>query len=190
MLNLDATIKKFDDISYPNRPTKYSEFISDKNNIVHRNIYEDALNKLISTIILLDSLTMKQGDETVMMSVQYFKKTHKIIEVKPLEFWNSSFVIIISKRAPYTKKLYSLGPYWNWHQAKKQKSINKIKYMDEEIKDWEIIKLDYLKGKATLRSRVMEYEMDVDFDYLDENISVSDDMLLKNTFTSLARKNY
>lgn len=78
MFNLSNTIQRYDDISYPNRPTKYNEFISDKNNIVHKQLYTDALDKLILYLITSENLTVTNKDgESELMSVDYLKRHEK-----------------------------------------------------------------------------------------------------------------
>ena len=44
-------IQRYDDMLYDSRPVKFTDFISNKYNIVHRKIYLYALNKYIKSYI-------------------------------------------------------------------------------------------------------------------------------------------
>lgn len=118
---------------------------------------------------------------------KYFIKSHKIIEIKNSEYWQPSTIVIIGKRRPYRKTHIDLKPWWNWYQSKKDKVITDIKITKDILYDSELVFLDYVKGIAYMRTKLDGIEYTVDFDFLDENIAVSDDYSLKNTFTSKIR---
>ena len=44
-------IRKYDDMLYDSRPTKFGDFISNKYNVVHKELYEDALKNYIESYI-------------------------------------------------------------------------------------------------------------------------------------------
>lgn len=180
VFNLNDINKQYDDMMYESRPTKYQEFMTDKYNIVHRQLYEEALNNLIEEIIDEEELVDEEGYR---LSVKKFKQTHRCIEVKDDEYWKPSRVIIIDRNYPYKKHTYTLISKWNYHQSKNDKFVKDIK-INSDATDWEIVKFDYVKGLVTLYSRVNDEEMIVDFDYLNENIELSDEMSRKYTIAA------
>ena len=117
----------------------------------------------------------------------YFRKSHKFIEIKNKEYWLPSLVVIIGKRRPYKKVNINLTPYWNWYQAKFDKQINAIKLTKDTLYDSELVALNYVRGIATFRTKLEGIEFNVDFDFLDGGIRVSDDLSLRNTFTALSQ---
>lgn len=186
IFDLSNVNRKYDDMAYESRPVKYSEFISDKYNHVHRQMYEDALNTLIKHIIKVENIENKNGEP---MSVNEYKRLHRCVEIKNDEYWKPSKVTIIEKSFPHSKHVYDLTGFWNYHQSKTDKSVKELK-MNDDIHDWEIIKIDYIKGCVTLYSRVEDVETIVDFDYVDKNMVLSDELSLKNTISAKINNNY
>lgn len=114
---------------------------------------------------------------------EYFRSSHKIIEIKNSEYWQPSAIVIIGKKYPYNKAHINLKPWWNWYQSKSDKKISDIKITQEMINDSELVFLDYVKGIAYMKTKLDGIEYEVDFDFLDDNITVSDEYSLKDTFT-------
>ena len=52
----------------------------------------------------------------------------------------------------------------------------------ETIQNAEVVNINYVRGKATLRSKISEIEYEVDFDDLNENVQISDEMIFKPKF--------
>lgn len=141
---------------------------NDKQNI---NILLEKYNRVIKHII-------------INIFVHYFKKSHKFIEIKNNEYWKPSSVYIIGAKYPYNKYVVNLEKYWNNYQNKEIFDINKLKIIkDENILDSQIEELNYLTGKAKMYSKSADLTYEVDFDYIDENTNVDNDILLQNTFT-------
>lgn len=133
---------------------------------------------------LLDKTNVNLTETIQNTCKKYFIKSHKILEIKNSEYWQPSTIVIIGKRRPYRKAHVDLTPWWNWYQSKRNFNIKDIKITDQVLNDSELVYLDYVKGIAYMRTKLDGIEYAVDFDYLDENIVVSDEYSLKNTFTS------
>ena len=215
--------KKYNDMLYDTKPVKFSDFISNKYNIVHKQIYENAINsyikdwlyikELLSEINILNSKNDLTEEERNKLSeynsyvnihgadkkyingnivynvsnIDEFKEYSHIIEIPALEYWQPSKICIMTKfidtSSPNLRWTVDLTPYWNKYQAKEKQKIENIKLSNENFVDSEIIKFNYLTGKATLYSENTNKEYDVDFDYLDgNNNKVSADMTLSSTF--------
>lgn len=170
--------KQYNSMIYSSRPVKFDEFMTNKYNIVHKQLYDDAMDSLIEYIVQSEDLYDEYGEP---MSVSEFKRKNKCIEIKEDEYWKSPRVIIIRKQYPYKKTVYDLAAFWSYIQSKDDKNIDDIK-VNKDIKDFEITKLDYLKGQATLHSRLYDEDQTVDFDYIDDFTKVSDELELKSSF--------
>lgn len=127
---------------------------------INENIYNDIFNK----------------------ACEYYKKSHRIIELKNTEYWMPSEVLIIHNGKPFTKNKIDLTKYWNYYQKMSDFDISKLKLTNENILDSEVTYLDYIKGSAKMYSKVNDIEYEIPFKYLDENSKVSKDMQLTNTF--------
>ena len=205
--------KKYNDMLYDSKPVKFSDFMSNKYNIVHKKLYEQALNKYILEWIKVKNLSNKNyytNDEEAYLntnkedkkyafkkdnkdkifdvdSIEDFKKNSYVLEIPANEYWQPSKCCIITKfknnSSPNLRWTVDLTPYWNNYQAKENKKIENIKLTNENFNDSEIIKFNYITGKATLYSENADRKYDVDFDYLDGNTNkVSESMMLKETF--------
>ena len=113
-----------------------------------------------------------------------YKKYHKIVEIKQSEYWMPSSIFIINKISPYTKTVVDLSKYWNMIQRNEIANIDDIKISNENLKDFELVELNYVSGKAIIQSRIEDIVYEVPFKYLNENINISDDMILSNSFVS------
>lgn len=114
-----------------------------------------------------------------------YKRFHKIIEIKNLEYWMPSSVRIINKIAPYRKYNVDLKKYWNNNQSNSEYNLSEIKITkDDNMLDSEVTEINYVTGKAKMQSRSNDITYEVPFKYLDENVDVSEDMVLKKSFTT------
>ena len=84
----------------------------------------------------------------------------------------------------------SLEYWWNMYQKFEDKNINNIKISNDNLNDYVLINLNYVTGIATLRSKLTYKEIEVPFEYLDENIDIDDSMLLDHTFGALWKNKY
>ena len=110
-----------------------------------------------------------------------YKSNHKVIEIKNDEYWMPSSIIIISNVSPYTKKVESLEKYWNNIQSKDDLNVSDIKLTDYDINDAEIIDINYVSGKAQLRSKLNDMKFEVPFEYINKNLDVNEKMILNLT---------
>lgn len=141
-------------------------------------------NDKLSINILLEKYNRKIKTIITNIFIFYFKKSHKFIEIKNNEYWKPSSVYVIGAKYPYNKTVVNLEKYWNMYQNKNIFDINKLKIIkDENILDSQIEELNYLTGKAKMYSKSADLTYEVDFDYINENTNVDNDILLENTFT-------
>lgn len=154
------------------------------NDIYPSNIeinYDD-IDKLIKQYMNYESNNIMNIYKDMICSL--YKKYHKIIEIKNSEYWMPSKVRIINKISPYTKVNVDLSDYWNMIQSNDNSNIEDLMISKETILDSELIEINYVTGKAKLQSRMNDIIYEVPFKYLNENINISDDMTLSNTFLS------
>lgn len=160
---------------YETRPVKYSEFVSNKYNDIHAQLYNDALSNFLKDL--------NKKDEFLDWTEEQIETDTKIIEIKNTEYWKPSSVMIIKKIYPFTKYKYDLSEYWNNYQHKEDKKIDDLKILNEKLLAPEILNLDYIRGKAKIECRQQGVEFEVDFDYIDKDTLVSEEYSLDNTFS-------
>lgn len=111
-------------------------------------------------------------------ALSLYKDNHKVIEFKGSEYWMPSSIYLISNVLPYTKKYVDLKPYWNYVQSKEDLNISDIKLTESQIKDAELVEINYIRGTAKMYSKIEDMEFEVPFGYLNKNIEVSEDYSL------------
>lgn len=116
------------------------------------------------------------------IALSYYKKSHKIIELKRSEYWMPSSISIISNIRPYNKNIVDLSKYWNMLQSYNDINIYDIKLTNENILDAELCELNYITGMAKIRSRMNDLEYSVPFKYLSGDINVDPEMTLNGGF--------
>lgn len=180
MKNINNNINNYNNLLYNSRPVKFNEFINNQYNKIHNELYLDALNKFLSDekILKSEQFVIYNGDLDSIMN------NTKIIEIKNSEYWQPSSILVISKKYPFYQKKYDLSEYWNNFQDKSNIKISDIRMTKDDIKDPEIVFLNYVSGKAKIESRLNNITFDVDFNYIDENTMIGDDYSLSNTFTN------
>lgn len=123
-------------------------------------------------------------DEIMNIIMKYYKKSHRIIEIKNTEYWMASDIIIFNNKLPYHKTRVSLENYWNYYQKHDEYDISYIKMSKENnISDSEVSEIDYVKGKAGMHAKIANMDYNVPFKYLNERSKLSDEISLQNTFT-------
>jgi len=121
--------------------------------------------------------------------VEQYKLHHRVVEIKNNEYWQPSSIIVISDVRPYKKEIIDLDNYWNMSQGYEDLNVQDIKVTNENLNDVELIGINYINGKAKVRSRMNDLEYEVPFKYLNGDISISEDMTLNNTFINKSKTN-
>lgn len=174
-------------------PRKYLELANDIPNKVHEKLFNTAIKKLIADLDNYDLGDFKPDTENgetwedIILSIN---------EIPYSEYWFSSDVLITFKHfnldgTPTFKRFtFDLDPYWGNCYDKRETSSTDVKFDNKIPNDIEIVKYDYLRGKATVRSKLEDVEYDVDFDELNKTDIESPDISLPyDTFTNLASIN-
>lgn len=169
-----------------NNENNYCNIIYDNNGYIYVSL-EPGINYINDNVKNKLEYLIKTINENIYKDIfnkacEYYKKSHRIIELKNTEYWMPSEVIIIHNGKPFTKIRIDLTKYWNYYQKMSDFDISKLKLTNENILDSEVTYLDYIKGSAKMYSKVNNMEYEVPFKYLDENSKVSKDMQLTNTF--------
>ena len=139
---------------------------------------------MVETLNELKEINNQLKEELRLKSYKKFMINHKAIEIKNIEYWLASTVMIVSKIYPYRKNYIDLAPWWNRSIEQHDRSILSLKLTndDEGILDAEIIEINYVSGKAKLYSKSNDLTFEVPFEYLNEDNTISDSLLLTNTF--------
>ena len=181
-------------------PRKYTELANDVPNRVHKELYNAAIEKLIDD---LDNYTdvndvIKKDDK-----VNWTDLIISIIEMPYTEYWRASDVVITfryfpkpkpesnEKQVPKLKKFtFDLTPYWGNCYTKDTYNSSAVKFDKNIPNDTEIVKYDYIRGRAVVRSKLEDIEYDVDFDEINNTDVESEDVRLPfDTFTRLVNIN-
>lgn len=163
-------IKNYDKLWYNDTPVKYDDYVSNKFNDIHKQLYNDALNKL------LDDIYKEYGCQ----SIKDFLGKIKIIEIKNSEYWKPSSIIIkFTSKATHVvgddiKTIikgsiikYDLSKYWNTYQNKNyDRHIGDCNIVSENIADPEILNINYVKGEVTVESRMNDLIYKTNSDYI------------------------
>lgn len=178
-------------------PRKYTELANDVPNRVHKELYNAAIEKLI---VDLDNYTdvndVIQKDD----NVNWTDLIISIIEMPYTEYWRASDVVITfryfkrnsnDQMVPKLKKFtFDLTPYWGNCYTKDIYNSSAVKFDKNIPNDTEIVKYDYIRGRAVVRSKLEDIEYDVDFDEINNTDVESEDVRLPfDTFTRLVNIN-
>ena len=172
MISISNKIKNYNDLIYDTRPVQVSEYLSDKYNIVHKQLFNNAVETYLKT---------NNIDNGV------FYQNNKVIELKNDEYWKPSKLIILSREYEngFTKTVVDLTLYWNTELSFQNKTYKNIKFDNENINDFEITYIDYVKGKATIKSKTTDKEYKIDFDDIDSNMRISDELFMTDSWSQL-----
>ena len=177
-------------------PRKYTELANDVPNKVHKELYNAAIEKLINDLdnyIDVNEVIKKPND------ANWTDLIISMIEVPYTEYWRASdvvitfryFVEINGKQVPKLKKFtFDLTPYWGNCYTKDIYNSSDVKFDKNIPNDTEIVKYDYIRGRAVVRSKLEDIEYDVDFDEINNKDVESEDVKLPfDTFTRLVNIN-
>jgi len=167
---IDNKIVTYNDMLYKSSPVRAADYISDKYNDIHRQLYQRAVDKL------LKELNISKED---------LKINYKLVEIKQDEYFKPSKVIIKNLSYPFTATTYDLDKYWdNYEFLEEYKDLSEYWIDEESTKDAELIYIDYIKGKGKFKSKYTQKEFWVDFNYINENTRLNkDNFSLTNTFS-------
>jgi hypothetical protein len=179
---LEDKVVKYDKLDYKSGPVKVSDYISNKYDYIHNVLYLDALKGLY--IDLKQKYENTNNNNYPFLTFEDFLAKNNIIEIKKKEYFLPSVVIIRSKTFPYIEKKYSLDDYWNAYQFMKNiKKETTILYPEDIKNDAEMIYIDYVKGKAKMRSKSSGEEYWISFEFIDCDTPISlDELSLNKTF--------
>ena len=113
MISISNKIKNYNDLIYDTRPVQVSEYLSDKYNIVHKQLFNNAVETYLKT---------NNIDNGV------FYQNNKVIELKNDEYWKPSKLIILSREYEngFTKTVVDLTLYWNTELSFQNKRLDEI----------------------------------------------------------------
>ena len=178
-------------------PRKYTELANDVPNRVHKELYNAAIEKLIND---LDNYTDVNDVIKKDKDVNWTDLIISIIEMPYTEYWRASDVVITfryfkrnsnDQMIPKLKKFtFDLTPYWGNCYTKDIYNSSAVKFDKNIPNDTEIVKYDYIRGRAVVRSKLEDIEYDVDFDEINNTDVESEDVRLPfDTFTRLVNIN-
>ena len=178
-------------------PRKYTELANDVPNRVHKELYNAAIEKLIND---LDNYTDVNDVIQKDKDVNWTDLIISIIEMPYTEYWRASDVVITfryfkrnqnGQMIPKLKKFtFDLTPYWGNCYTKDIYNSSAVKFDKNIPNDTEIVKYDYIRGRAVVRSKLEDIEYDVDFDEINNTDVESEDVRLPfDTFTRLVNIN-
>ena len=179
-------------------PRKYTELANDVPNRVHKELYNAAIEKLIDD---LDNYTDVNDVIKKDKDVNWTDLIISIIEMPYTEYWRASDVVITFRYFPKSestgqmipklkKFTFDLTPYWGNCYTKDIYNSSAVKFDKNIPNDTEIVKYDYIRGRAVVRSKLEDIEYDVDFDEINNTDVESEDVRLPfDTFTRLVNIN-
>ena len=179
-------------------PRKYTELANDVPNRVHKELYNAAIEKLIDD---LDNYTDVNDVIDKPEGASWTDLIISIIEMPYTEYWRASDVVITfryfpksesnERQVPKLKKFtFDLTPYWGNCYTKDIYNSSAVKFDKNIPNDTEIVKYDYIRGRAVVRSKLEDIEYDVDFDEINNTDVESEDVRLPfDTFTRLVNIN-
>ena len=200
-LNMDvSSVNIFNRPTALHGPRKYTELANDVPNRVHKELYNAAIEKLIDD---LDNYTDVNGVIVKPEGASWTDLIISIIEMPYTEYWRASDVVITfryfpkpkpetnEKQVPKLKKFtFDLTPYWGNCYTKDTYNSSAVKFDKNIPNDTEIVKYDYIRGRAVVRSKLEDIEYDVDFDEINNTDVESEDVRLPfDTFTRLVNIN-
>lgn len=173
------------------RPQRINDIARDRNLSIHNKLYNVALERLMKDIMNYENVR-NLFDESLIESEDFDIKDHilNITEHKNITYWKPSNVTIVFKtyvndRPKFKKLSFSLADYWQSGYTDYERSAKNVMFDKNVENDLEIIKFDYIRGKATVHSKFNDITYEVDFDDLNEHdkrsieINLPSDLFIK-----------
>lgn len=143
-------------ISYRKPNITVSDILDKRQDIIHKQMYETALDKYMSY----------HG---------YDKDNYRVVEIPASYFDSPSRINIISKAFPYEHRIDSLEQFWGDYKFKERMSGMKLDN-DLTIESAEVKYIDYVSGMATLHSRYSGRTFKVPIKDLPNDVKESDEV--------------
>ena len=118
---IDDKRLKYNDLDYTASKVKVGDYVSNKMDKIHKELYESALNKYISYIC-----------EQNGTNVDEYKNSHRFVEIRANNYWEPSVIYVKDINpptigtTPFTIDKVNLSPWWNDYQY-----INDNKEIDD-----------------------------------------------------------
>lgn len=179
-MNFSTNIS-FNSVKNINKPCKYIDVVRDKTNVIHNKLFNTAMKRLMADIKNYGSVRKLFDNDFDFNNINDF-----ILSVRELPdnlYWKPSDVIIIFRtfkndKPILTKLKFDLSEYWNSSYTDYERSAKKVLFDKNVENDFEVVKYDYIRGKAIIESRLNDITYEVDFDELNENDKRSNEMSL------------
>ena len=158
---------------YSHKDITVNDVISEKNQKVHKMLYEDALNELKKFEAL---------SETYYTFTEIQDKQH---------FSNPSKVIVRNKKYPFKSKIYDLKNYWKEYKFEQEYNASNIPVDESSLSAVnEVIYKDYAKGIAILKNKMSGNVITTDLYNIDDSVPYSTQIQLNDTFSYLTKQNF
>lgn len=184
---------QFNDIFYGSGPVKAMDTVSNRYNIIHEKLYNEALEDFLNnyqwTVNQDGTMTLEEGTGGLDAPDSIWKYC-KFSEIPDSEYWQPSDVQITYMNPTSTQGLkfnqirIDLTEFWNNEYIKKNmlKDHSDLYLRDDTLRDAQIVYTDYVRGKVVMKSRYTGEEFEVDFDYVNGNTRISPEATLEDTF--------
>lgn len=172
---------KYNKTEYYNGPASVSEVVSNKYDIIHKNLFNDALESYYYA---------NQEKYSDAPTFEKFLENFKIIELKSEDYNEPSFVLISTKKFPFKQEKINLAEYWNPYQfGESNKDVDNLMVDEDTLIDAKLIYINYANGKCKFRSKFTGKEFWTTIDYITRQTNIDiDEMTLEDTFTYLINK--
>ncbi|MBO5005465.1 MAG: hypothetical protein J6D03_09595 [Clostridia bacterium] len=170
---MNENIKRYDKMLYDSGPISFTDFIADKPDKVHNQLYRDALQKYL----------------VEHPELNIYKSAYHFIEIKNTEYWQPSYVNIISKRPPHRRNKVWLDSYWCKYQNKYGDNYTYTYIDNDSMIDARVISINYVAGEVEMQSKLTGVKFKIPFNKLDDTTPLSPDFLENdNTFSEQAKQ--
>ena len=176
---LDDKMLKYNDLDYTASKVKVEDYVSNKNDKVHKELYESALDRYITYIC--------DGE-----GVDEYKNSHIFIEIRQNNYWDPSYVYIkdinppVPGTVPFVTEKVDLSPWWNDYQfVNDNKEIDKM-FFNEDFNTYalSVVELDYINGRVKFRDKHNNTEFWKDFGFINSYTYYNtDEVGLNDTFS-------
>ena len=187
--NID--LKKYDKLIYKSSLNNVSDYVSEKLDIVHNELFMAALENAFNIMKLkpnysseiCEALGLENEDDINSITIDEFLKEYKMKEIKNDEYFKPSKVIFKRKRFPYDKYEIDLSQTWNdFQQNIIKKSFNEKLTDLDNVNGLKVVCINYVNGRSKLIDKITGNEYWIDNSYLDGEVELDDSFTLDNTF--------